>query len=419
MNRKYRLRCVTCGRVYNPEEVEYTCPHCGERFGTLEVVYDYDEIKLKRSDLSKEGDIWQFLPLLPLSEDCYKVPLKIGGTSLYSFKNLGKRFGLGDLLVKYDGGNPTGSYKDRATVIAIAKAYEKGFDTIYCASTGNAASSLAGLSAPTDLKTYIFLPAKAPIAKISQLFVYGARVIAIDGSYDTAFDISMRIGEERGWYSRNSAINPYLLEGKKTGAMEIAVQNDWNVPDFVMVGVGDGTVISSIYKGFFDLYMIGLIDRIPRIIGVQAEGADAVKRTFEGGEPFKPHDVIAETVADSISVGKPRDVIKACKYIKRSGGFFITVSDEEILLSVKELAEETGIFAEPAGAVPYAGMKKLAKRSFFEKEDTVCLVVTGNGLKDIKAVERFVDLKPVKPDLESVREVIEDEDKFQDQWKGN
>jgi len=408
VNRKYKLRCITCGRIYDPDDVEYTCLQCGDRFGTLEVVYDYENVRLKKSNLSKEGDIWQFLPLLPLSENCYRVPLRVGGTPLYSFRDLGKKLGLKNLLIKYDGGNPTGSYKDRATAIAIAKAYEKGYDTIYCASTGNAASSLAGLSAPSGLKTYIFLPAKAPIAKISQLFVYGARVVAVDGSYDIAFDISMKIGKEKGWYSRNSAINPYLLEGKKTGALEIAVQNDWNVPDFIIVGVGDGTVISSIYKGFFDLYSIGFIDGIPRIIGVQAEGADSVKKAFEAGKPFKPYDIEAKTVADSISVGKPRDVIKACKYVEKSKGFFITVSDEEIIESVKELAEETGIFAEPAGAVSHAGMKKLINKGFFEKEDTVCLVVTGNGLKDIKAVERFVNLKPVKPDLESVREVIEE-----------
>ncbi|HID09098.1 TPA: pyridoxal-phosphate dependent enzyme, partial [Candidatus Micrarchaeota archaeon] len=164
MNRKYKLRCITCGRIYDPDDVEYTCPQCGDRFGTLEVVYDYENVRLKKSNLSKEGDIWQFLPLLPLSENCYRVPLRVGGTPLYSFRDLGKKLGLKNLLIKYDGGNPTGSYKDRATAIAIAKAYEKGYDTIYCASTGNAASSLAGLSAPSGLKTYIFLPAKAPIA---------------------------------------------------------------------------------------------------------------------------------------------------------------------------------------------------------------------------------------------------------------
>ena len=404
----YKLRCISCGRVYDENEVEYTCPICGERLGTLEVIYDYDEIDLHREELDKSSDIWQFEKILPIGKNSYRTKLKVGGTPLYDFPSIAEKFGIGRFLVKYDGSNPTASYKDRASAIAITKAYEKGYETIYCASTGNAASSLAGLSAPTDLNVYIFLPSSAPIAKISQLFVYGAKVVPIDGSYDQAFDISMKIGRMMGWYSRNSAINPYLLEGKKTGAMEIAVQLDWDVPNYIIVGVGDGTVISSIYKGFYDFYMLKLVDRIPRIIGVQAEGADAVKRTFERGEPFTPIDITARTIADSISVGKPRDVIKACKYVKRSGGFFVSVSDEEIIRSVKELAELTGVFAEPAGAVSYAGFKKLSREGLFKVNDSVVLVATGNGLKDVKAVERFVDLKPVKPKVDLVLKYIEE-----------
>ena len=403
---KYKLRCITCGTFYDPDEVEYTCPKCGDRLGTLEVVFDYESIKVRREDFTKNADIWQFEPILPISKNAYKTHLKVGGTPLYEFPNLAAEFNIKNFYIKYDGSNPTASYKDRASAIALAKAYEKGYKTIYCASTGNAASSLAGLGASTDLDIYIFLPASAPIAKLSQLYIYGAKVIPIDGTYDQAFDISMKIGEEMGWYSRNSAINPYLLEGKKTGALEIAVQLDWKIPDYVMVGVGDGTVISGIYKGFYDFYKLGLIDKIPKIIGVQAEGADAVKRTFDKGEPYIPQDIEAKTIADSIGVGKPRDVIKACKYVKKSGGFYISVSDNEILNAIKELAEISGIFAEPAGAAPYAGFKKLQKSGFFSKTDEVVIVVTGNGLKDIKAVEKFVKIEPVKPDLDSVREVI-------------
>ncbi len=403
----YKLRCISCKSIYDADEVEYTCPKCGPRFGTLEVIYDYDEIKVNKEEFDKNSDIWQFEGILPIERGSYRTKLKVGGTPLYEFPDIAEKFKVGRLFVKYDGGNPTASYKDRASALAITKAYEKGYDTIYCASTGNAASSLAGLAAPTDLNVYIFLPASAPIAKISQLFIYGANVIPIDGSYDQAFDVSMKIGEMKGWYSRNSAINPYLLEGKKTGAMEIAVQLDWNVPDYVIVGVGDGTVVSSIYKGFYDFYKLNLIGGIPKIIGIQAEGADAVKRAFDRGEPFEPVDMPARTIADSISVGKPRDVIKACKYVKKSGGFFVSVSDEEIIRSVKELSESTGIFAEPAGAVSYAGFKKLNEEGFFTKNDTIVLVVTGNGLKDVKAIERFVEINPVKPKLDLVMDYID------------
>ncbi len=408
MEMSYKLRCISCGTVYDPDEVEYTCPKCGPRKGTLEVVFDYDEIKVSREEFSPDGDMFQFEKLLPLPKDYYKVPLRVGGTPLYDFPRIAEKLGLSRFLVKYDGVNPTASYKDRASALAIAKATEKGYDTIYAASTGNAASSLAGLTASTPhLKSVIFVPAKAPRPKIVQIKVFGATLVPIDGSYDQAFDISMKIGDKMGWYSRNSAINPYLLEGKKTGAMEIAVQMGYDVPDYVLVGVGDGTVISGLYKGFYDMYKVGLIDRIPKIIGVQAEGADAVKRVFDKGEPFEPIDMEASTIADSISVGKPRDVVKACKYVKASGGFYVAVSDEEIIDAQVELASEMGVFAEPAGSAPYAGLKKLVNSGRIGKDDTVAIVVTGNGLKDIRALEKRFEIVPVEPDEEKVLEYLE------------
>ncbi len=408
MEMSYKLRCISCGTVYDPDEVEYTCPKCGPRKGTLEVVFNYDEIKVSKEEFTPDGDMFQFEKLLPLPKDYYKVPLKVGGTPLYDFPRVAEKLGLNRFLVKYDGVNPTASYKDRASALAIAKATEKGYDTIYAASTGNAASSLAGLTASTPhLKSVIFVPAKAPRPKIVQIKVFGATLVPIDGSYDQAFDISMKIGKKMGWYSRNSAINPYLLEGKKTGAMEIAVQMKYEVPDYVLVGVGDGTVISGLYKGFYDMYKVGLVDRIPRIIGVQSEGADAVKRVFDRGEPFEPIDMEANTIADSISVGKPRDVVKACKYVKASGGFYVAVSDEEIIDAQVELASEMGVFAEPAGSAPYAGLKKLIRSGRIGRKDTVAIVVTGNGLKDIRALEKRFEIVPVEPDEEKVLEYLE------------
>ncbi len=401
-----KLRCINCGKVYEENEVEYTCPSCGNRLGTLEVLYDYDEIKVSREEFSKEANIWQFEKILPIKPNSYRTGLHVGGTPLYEYRKLAEELGCGNLYVKFDGSNPTASYKDRASAIAVTKAIEKGYDTIYCASTGNAASSLSGISAPTPLKTYIFLPASAPIAKISQLFVYGAHVLPIDGSYDDAFDVSLKVGEKMGWYCRNSAVNPYLLEGKKTGAMEIAIQLDWNIPDYVLVSVGDGTVVSSIYKGFYDFYKLGLIDKIPKVIGVQAEGAAAVKNVFDKGEPFEINDIEAKTIADSISVGKPRDVIKACKYVKASGGYFVSVSDKEIFNAIIELSQKTGVFAEPAGATPYAGLKKMILENRIAKDEKVCIIVTGNGLKDVKAIQSIVNIKPIKPNIDTVLEVI-------------
>lgn len=397
----YKLRCISCGRIYEPSKDLYTCPHCGERMGTLEIIYDYEKINVKKSDFYSEGDISQFSKILPIND--YIVQLKVGGTPLYKFKNV---LGIKELLIKYDGTNPTASYKDRATAIAISKAYEFNYDTIYCASTGNAASSLAGLTAPTKLNTYIFVPSSAPIAKIAQLYVYGAHVIQIDGTYDEAFDISMEVGRTLNWYSRNSAINPYLLEGKKTGALEVIVQNNFEVPDVVFVGVGDGTVISSIFKGFFDFYNLGLIKKIPKIIGVQAKNADAIVRTFENGKPYKPIDISSHTIADSISVGKPRDVIKACKYVEKSDGTFLRVSDEEILDAISELARFSGVFGEPAGAASYAGLKKAIELNLIEKDEKACIFVTGNGLKDIKSVEKLIKPIKIKPNLDDVLSFI-------------
>ncbi len=398
----YKLRCIHCGKIYESNEVKYTCPVCGSRLGTLEVVYN-NFSHVEKFDLEHKG-MWAFSRFLPVDLNHFEVPLLVGNTPIYEKRRLARELGLSNLYVKDDGRNPTASYKDRASALAIAKAKELGISTIYCASTGNAASSLSGLSAASGVKSVIFVPRSAPDAKITQLLVYGATVIAVDGSYDEAFDLSMEVGEEFGWYCRNSAVNPYLLEGKKTGAMEAALQLNWRIPDVAMVSVGDGTVVSSIYKGFSDLKKAGLISKIPMIIGVQAEGANAVMRTFELGIFDEPRDMEAHSMADSIAVGKPRDVLKACKYVKESGGKFISVSDDEIGRAIVELARKTGVFAEPAGATAYAGLKKIKDEL---KGKSVILFITGNGLKDINSVKRFVtQVYVVKPNREEAKEAL-------------
>lgn len=389
---EYVLRCISCWKEFEPKPGLYYCENCGPIMGTLEVVYDYEKVKEHKrvvaKDFDKNGSMYQFDFLLP-TKGRTKFDPYIGGTPLYQFDLLG----LKDVLVKYDGGNPSSSYKDRASSVAINKALEEGNDTIFCASTGNAASSLAMLSAHTPLKTYIFVPASIPAGKRAQLEISGAEVFAVEGTYDEVYDLSLELGLKKGWYCRHAAINPYLLEGKKTGAFEITVQNDFNIPDYVLVGVGDGTVISSLYKGFKEFKEIGLTDKIPKIIGVQAAGIPGIKHVFDKGKPYKPDPITGSTVADSISVGNPRDVIKACKYVDASGGYFITVSDEEILDAIAELGKLTGIFAEPAAAAPYAGLKKLITENEIPNDASACIVVTGNGLKDVKAIEKIVSSK--------------------------
>jgi len=410
------LRCISCGAVYSPDEVEYTCPECGPRRGTLEVLYDYDRV---RRELSREGlredrnyAIWRYLPLLPIADPGYIQPLKIGWTPLYRFDNLANKYGVRELYIKDDGCNPTASYKDRASAVVVVKAQEKGKKVVTCASTGNAASSLAGLAANTDLTTIIFVPGSAPEAKLAQLLIYGAKVFAVEGSYDEAYDLCLEAAERYGWYNRSAAINPYLVEGKKTGALEIAEQLDWRAPDKVFVPVGDGSVISGVCKGFFELHQLGFIERIPQVIGVQAAGANAVQRAFErfDGQDVIIEDGTAETVADSIAVGKPRDVVKAVKYVRRSGGFFVAVSDEQILRAMAELARSTGVFAEPAAAAAYAGFLSLAEKGQLNKNDRVVVLITGNGLKDIAAARRAVGKPyPIKADIAEVERLVERE----------
>jgi threonine synthase len=384
----YLLRCITCGEEYEPSETRYTCDKCGDLYGTLEVIYDYENMKVEKN-FEPKGSIFQFKDLIPATSNT-PIDQSIGGTPLYKFKGL---LGFDELMIKFDGISFSSSYKDRASIIAVNKAIECGADTIYCASTGNAASSLALTAAGTKLRTVIFVPSTIPKGKLAQLLVAGAEVIPINSTYDEVFSLSLRVGRKKGWYCRNSAINPYLLEGKKTGAYEILIQNDYKVPDYCFVGVGDGTVISGICKGFKEFYDLGLVDSIPVVIGVQSEKAATIKHVFDKGKPNTPIIEQANSVADSISVGNPRDVIKACKYVESTGGYFISVGDDEIIESIKEMSRSTGIFSEPAGAAPYAGVKKMIQAGELKSTDSVCIVVTGNGLKDTDAVRSGIEVK--------------------------
>ncbi len=388
---EYYLECISCGKKYKPEKGLYWCSDCGSIMGTLQVIYDYQSLKktVSRKSFTSSASIVQFQDLLPVKFST-DIDEFIGGSPLFRFTN---KFGMEDIMIKFDGMSMSGSYKDRASIIAVNRALEEGYETIFCASTGNAASSLGLLSAHTALDTYIFVPATIPEGKLAQLVAAGARIIPIKASYDRAFDISLDIGLKNKWYCRNSAVNPYLLEGKKTGAYEIIVQNNYEVPDYCIVAVGDGTVVSSICKGFDEFYKLGIVDKIPKVIGAQAQGAATVKHVFEKGRPYKPLVEDAKTVADSISVGNPRDVIKACSFMEENGGYFESVSDDEIVGAISQMAAETGIFAEPAGATTLACLKKLLGQGRIKSRDKVCLIVTGNGLKDVGALGEMSNIR--------------------------
>lgn len=399
-----KLKCLICGSEYKENEVMYTCPKCGDN-GLLEVEYDYDLIKNEFThDYLKDNktySLWRYLPLLPINDYSKIGPLQVGFTPLYDIQRVRGDLKVTNLFIKDEGRNPTGSLKDRASAIVTTKARELGLEEITCASTGNAASSLAGATASIGLKSYIFVPKNAPKAKLTQLLVFGATVFAVNGSYDEAFDLSIQATRKFGWYNRNTGFNPYTVEGKKTVALEIAEQLNFEVPDYVFVSVGDGNIISGVYKGFFDLLNLGFIDKMPRLVAVQAEGCSPVVDAVNGDGVIKP--VVPNTIADSISVGIPRSGLMAVKYIKNTNGFGVKVSDAEILSAIKYLGSMSGIFAEPAASTSFAGYMKALKEGLVERNDKVVVIITGNGLKDVESAMKSVR-EPiyVEPTLEDV-----------------
>jgi threonine synthase len=254
----------------------------------------------------------------------------------------------------------------------------------------------------------IFVPASAPEAKIAQLLVYGATVLLVEDTYDVAFDLCSQMCLSEGWYCRNTGMNPYTVEGKKTVSYEIAEQLNWNVPDVVMVGVGDGNIIAGVYKGFYDLFQLGWIKRIPRLIGVQAAGSSALVHAWENNlKPEEMQPMPAYTIADSISAGVPRDRAKALRAVRETKGAFMAVPDSEIIGAIPELAQLTGVFAEPSCAAVYAGVKRAVQSGLLEKDESVLLLMTGNGLKDIKRAQQSVaqGLR-VQPTIESIRQAL-------------
>lgn len=386
MGKAIGFKCVECGAELGLNETKYQCTKCN---GNLQLVYDYDAIKKSwnRSDLenNKDRSIWRYKPLYPVETTIAK-PF-IGGTPLYFVEKLANDIGLKNVYLKDDGRNPSASFKDRASAMVLAKALEEGITLVTGASTGNAASSMSCLSASVGMKNIIFVPKSAPIAKITQLLVFGANVVTVDGTYDQAFDLCLKATAKYGWYNRNTGFNPYTREGKKSAAFEICEQLNWQAPDYLFVSVGDGNIISGIWKGFTDLYKIGFIDKLPKMVACQAEGSNAVTQAFNADCPIPI--VSGDTVADSISVSLPRDGVAAVQALQESDGFAIEVTDQEILDSIKIVARATGVFGEPAGVTSYAALKKAANEGLVKPEDKIVMMITGNGLKDINSAMKI------------------------------
>ncbi len=399
-----QYRCTICDQTFDYKGDILTCPTCGEK-GILDIEYDYQAMK-KFVDINyfKNQDdfsMWRYAPLLPIERKHVHEMLKIGWTPLYRANKLEKTLNIKELYIKDEGVNPSASLKDRASGVAVLKALEQGYHTVSCSSTGNAASSLACHAARMGLKSVIFVPKRAPIGKLNQLLIYGSNVISVDGDYKDTFQLSKLAIDHYDWYNRNAAINPNLVEGKKTVALEIAEQLNFYPTDWVCVSVGDGCTIAGVYKGFYDFFQLGLINRIPRLLGVQSTGCSPFVDAYLNSEPMKEAE--ENTIADSISVGIPRNPIKAQRAVLLSNGAWIAVTDEHILKSMKMLGSKEGIFGEPAGVTALAGLEEALKTGIIKPNESVTVIMTGNGLKDPvnaqKAVKAPVLLKPKLEEL--------------------
>ncbi len=408
MTSKFTYQCSDCGNQIPAGEVIYLCPDCSAKqlhgqppLGVLKVIYDYPVL----SDLTfRELEEKKFIQLLPVNDVKSLPNLRVGNTPLYEINSLDGQTNDFELFLKDDSQNPTFSFKDRASALVSAFAKENGIDTIVAASTGNAGSSLAGICAAQGQKTVIFVPSTAPKAKLTQIMMYGATLVPVAGNYDTAFDLSIEATKRFGWYNRNTAFNPFTIEGKKTISFELFSQLKEHIPDFIFVPVGDGVIISGVYKGFEDLLHLGIIEKMPVIIAVQAAGSCNLVENI-GKEKFV--STPSHTLADSISVDIPRNFYMAAGYITKYHGQTIIVSDEDILRASSILSKNTGIFSEPAAAAAFAGFLEYKNRNLIPKASTNVVLLTGSGLKDLNAVQTLLRIPlPVSPDMDSVENFL-------------
>lgn len=412
-------RCFACANEQVVDFDGFVCPACG---GNLDITYDYAAVAQNLDGMGfdpgfagSHNDLFRFSALLPLKTPRPGFPLRIGGTPLYPALALAKFAGLDKLYLKDDTLNPSASLKDRASAVCIGRALDIRARVVSVASTGNAGSSLACLAAATGLDAVIFVPADAPVAKLTQMLAFGARVLAVRGSYDDAYDLCLAASREFGWFNRSTGYNAFTREGKKTCAYEIWQDLGGRVPDRVVVSTGDGNTLSAIWKGWCDLKAVGLIDTLPKIDCVQSEASAAISQTVSqvravdvsrvDWSRLKVCEVSASTVADSISVDQPRDGLAAVRAVIESGGEAVTVSDTEILSAIPQMARASGIFPEPAAAAPWAGVKQMVRDRQITKDEIIVCVVSGSGLKDVVNCQEVVG-KPclIEPSIEAVRE---------------
>ncbi len=393
-------RCFACDTTQAADFDGWLCPSCG---GNLDVVNDRETIlaQVRQS---------------PFDEA--RIPLQIGNTPLYPVERLGRAIGLRNLFLKDDTVNPSASSKDRASATAVLRAMDTGADIVAVASTGNAGSSLACVAAAAGIQAIVIVPESAPVAKLTQALSFGATVLAVRGTYDDAFDLCLDASREFGWFNRSTGYNPFTREGKKVCAWEIWASLDGRVPDRIVVPTGDGNIISGMWKGWRELKAVGLIDRMPKIDCAQSTLSDAICRTVHRVRDEGPVDwaavelevVDACTVADSISVARPRDGLAAVRAVIESGGEAVAISDDAILAAIPEMASLAGVFPEPAAATPWAAVRQLVGDQKIAADELIVCLVSGSGLKDIDRA-RTAARSPLVIDatIDAVRESLSTE----------
>ncbi|MCX6303439.1 MAG: pyridoxal-phosphate dependent enzyme [Bacteroidetes bacterium] len=443
MPEKFHFKCVDCNAEYAGDKVIYLCPACETLnrpgfppLGVLKTVYNYETIRSgsRVNNLFERMEGEHFLPLLPIKNRDAWPDLRVGNTPMYRLDGWtggradGRTGGQADkrtggqadgrtgaqadgkilddfeVFLKDDSQNPTYSFKDRASALVSAWAREHGIHTLAAASTGNAGSSLAGICASQGQHAIIVVPAAAPLAKLTQILMYGASLIPVRGTYDDAFDLSVEISKQYGFYNRNTAYNPLTIEGKKTVSFEIFGQLNQQVPDRIFIPVGDGVIFSGVCKGFEDLLLLGIIDRMPVLVAVQAAGSSNLinnlkKKSFVAAP--------SNTIADSISVDVPRCFHMTAGYLDKYYGESVLVSDEEILAASLQLSRSTGLFSEPAAVAAYAGMLKYRDQGLIPSGSKNVVLLTGSGLKDLSAVQSSIQIPdPIDPEIKFVEKLF-------------
>jgi threonine synthase len=379
---RFELRCIECGHMHDLGRPAYSCTKCGN---LLEVKLDIRSMKERLAEArlsSRPLSVWRYRELIPLGEGERTYSLDEGGTQLVKCDRLGAELGAKSLWMKFDGTNPTGSFKDRGMTVGISKAKELQMKTVTCASTGNTSASLAAYAGLAGLRCVVLIPeGKVALGKLAQAMMHGAKVVSVKGNFDEALDVVMKSSEKLGMYVLNS-VNPFRIEGQKTAAYEICDQLGGRSPEYLYIPVGNGGNSAAYWKGFAEYQALGVVSSHPVIRGIQAEGAAPIAHMFEKKldvlEPVRKPD----TVATAIRIGNPANWKKTVRAIKESGGYASTVSDKEILWAQKAMARLEGIFPEPAGAAALAGLKKDLENGAVDKSAEIVCVSTGHGLKD-------------------------------------